>query len=460
MALDMLLSNGHVVTPYGHLGPDIGIGIRGGKITAIGAPDDLGSAKRELNLEGTYLVPGIIDCHVHTRSPGDEYKEDWTTATRAAAAGGVTTLLAMPNTDPMIDRPEHLKTVYEIADRDALVDHQSYAVITSENLDQIHPLDEAGVAGYKVFLGTTFGEIEPPNDGELYEAMEEIAKTGKRIGFHEENDEILTHFEEKAKAEGHNRPIDHARSRPVIAETEAVSRTTLFSEHTNCPVHMFHLSSGTAAEIVAKGKNRGVNVTAETMPHYLWFSEAVMEEKGNEARVQPPIRDENERERLWTVGVRENGIDCIATDHAPHTAEEKGLDHPFENTWESISGFVGLEAEVPAMLSFVDQGRLSMKQWVYMHSTRPAQIWGMYPNKGSLWVGTDADFTVVDPERTWTLNHEDLQSKSKATPFDGTTFTGTVTKTIVRGNTIYEDGEILGEPGDGQCIDVGQTSGP
>jgi allantoinase len=457
MPLDLLLTNGTIVDSDFRLGPDAAIGVRDGTIVAMGTRDELDDADRLVDLEGNYLLPGIIDCHVHTRSPGYEYKEDWETATRAAAAGGVTSLFAMPNTDPIVDRPEHLNTVYDIAGRKSLVDFQSYAVITSDNIDQIDRLDEAGVAGYKVFLGTTFGEIEAPNDGELIEAMEAIAETGKRIGFHEENDEILSHLEAQAKAGGHNRPIDHAHSRPVIAEAEAVSRTTLFSEYTGCPVHMFHLSSGTAAEIVAHGKQRGVNVTAETTPHYLWFTEDVMVEKGNVARVQPPIRNQDEQTRLWEVGIHGDGVDCIATDHAPHSDEEKGLDDPFKNTWETISGFVGLEAEVPAMLTFVDEGRLPLEQWVYMHSTRPAQLWGAYPRKGSLQVGTDADFTVVDPDHEWTLDRDELQSKSKGTPFAGETFRGTATMTVVRGNIVYEAGTITGEPGDGERIEVGDT---
>ena len=457
MTFDLLLTNGPIATPSGRWGPDTAIGVRDGTIAAIGDRESLGDADRVVDLDGDLLLPGIIDCHVHTREPGDEHKEDWETATRAAAAGGVTTLFAMPNTKPALDRVEHAEQVFELADRKALVDFQLYAVVTSDNLEHIRPLDEAGVAGYKVFLGTTFGEIEPPNDGELVEAMEVIATTGKRLGFHEENDAILTHFSERARAEGRNRPLDHALGRPVVAEAEAVSRTTLFSEFTGCPVHMFHVSSGSAAEIVARGKSRGVNVTAETMPHYLWFTEEVYERQGNAARVQPPMRDAAERDLLWDVGIHGPGIDCIATDHAPHTDEEKHLDDPFHDTWESISGFVGLETEVPAMLTFVDQGRLSLEHWLYMHTVRPAQIWGVYPQKGSLRVGADADFTVVDPERTWTLDRDDLHSRSTVCPFDGETFTGAVTRTFVRGVEVYDHGDLQGAPGHGRRVEVGDT---
>ncbi|MFB6170457.1 MAG: allantoinase AllB [Haloarculaceae archaeon] len=457
MTLDALYTNGQIVTPEGRLGPDAAVGVSDGTIAAIGRREDLPDADEVVDLDGKMLVPGIIDDHVHTRSPGDEHKEDWETATRAAAAGGITSLIAMPNTDPMVSNPDHLQTVYDLADENALVDFQSYAVVTSENLDQIHALDEAGVAGYKVFLGTTFGEIEPPNDGELHEVMGDIAETGKRLGFHEENDAVLSHYEAKFRAEGKNRPIHHNWSRPVVAEVEAIQRTILFSEDTGCPVHMFHCSSGTGAEHVLRGKERGVNVTAETCPHYLWFTEEVMNEKGNAARVQPPIRDAAEREKLWSVGLGEGGIDIIATDHAPHTDEEKHIEDPFHDTWESISGFVGLESQVPAMLTFVDEGRLTLEQWVELHSARPAKIWGMYPEKGSLKVGTDADFTVVDLDREWTMTRDSLHSRSRTTPFNDETFTGAVETTVVRGERVFDDGELLAAPGDGERIDVDGT---
>jgi dihydroorotase/allantoinase len=455
MGFDSKFENGRVVTPDG-LGRAT-VAVRDGTIAAVGEPGSLGAADRVVDLEGQYLLPGIVDCHIHTRSPGDEHKEDWATATAAAAAGGVTTVIAMPNTDPMVDSPATLDRVYDIAGRDARVDFQSYAVLTSENYDRVVELAEAGAAGFKVFLGTTFGDIEPPDDGQLYAAMGDAATVGKRIGFHEENDDILSHVEARFREEGRDRPIDHARSRPVVAEAEAVSRIILLADHAGCPVHMFHLSSGTGAQLVARGKRDGVNVTAETCPHYLWFTEDVIEEKGNVARVQPPIRDADERDRLWEVGVHGTGVDCIATDHAPHTDAEKSAAEPFANTWESISGFVGLESEVPAMSTFVSEGRVGLAQWAYMHSTRPAQLWGLYPRKGSLRVGTDADFTVVDPDREWVLDREDLHSRSTTTPFDGERFVGRATMTVVRGTVVYEDGELHVEEGYGQRVPSGET---
>lgn len=355
----------------------------------------------------------------------------------------------MPNTDPIIDRVDRVNSVFETADEDAHVDYQTHVVVTSENLDRIPALAEAGIAGFKVFLGITFGDIEAPSDGELREAMSRISDANKRLGFHEENDEIRAYLEDKFRTEGNDDAIYHNWSRPPIAEVEAVSRICLFADDTDCPVHMFHLSSGSAAETLVEWRNRGVDATAETAPHYLEFTEETVKDRGTVARVQPPLRTAAERERLWSVGVHGDGVDCFATDHAPHTDTEKGVDNPGKSVWETPGGFVGVETQVPAMLTFVNDGRLSLTEWVSMHSTRPAQIWGMYPQKGSLLVGTDADFTVFDPENTWTLDRNNLHSKSTATPWDGESFTGSIEKTVVRGEIVYDGSEITSDAGYG-----------
>ncbi|MCU4926828.1 allantoinase AllB [Halobacteria archaeon AArc-dxtr1] len=453
MTVDLVVRNCTVVTPAGRT-EDAGVAVEDETIAAVARSDRLPEARREIDADGRVLVPGIVDCHIHNREPGLEYKEDWESATRSAAAGGVTTVVGMPNTDPVIDRPEHLELKFERGEAGAHVDFQSYAVVTSENLDLIPDIDDAGALGYKIFLGSTVGDVPPPTDGEILEAMEAIRETGKRLGFHEENGEIIDHYTAQFQAEEKNEPIDHAHSRPVIAEREAVERMVTFAEETDAKIHMFHVSSGSAAEAVADGRDRSVDVTAETCPHYLWFTEEVLREKGNVARVQPPIRDREERARLWDA-LEDGAIDCIATDHAPHTDAEKGVDDPFADTWESISGFVGLETEVPAMLTFVDRGWLSLEEWVYHHSARPAEVWGLYPTKGSLQVGTDADFTLVDPDREWTLEDRNaLHSKSRVTPFEGETFTGAPTTTVVRGEVVYDDGEVVGESGYGTRVDV------
>jgi dihydroorotase/allantoinase len=218
---------------------------------------------------------------------------------------------------------------------------------------------------------------------------------------------------------------------------------------------MFHLSSGSAAETLVRWQNRGVDATAETCPHYLWFTEDIVRELGTVARVQPPLRTAAERDLLWSVGIDGGAINSIATDHAPHTDEEQGVDNPEQSIWDTPGGFVGLETQVPAMISFVDEGRLTLSEWTELHSTNPARTWGLYPEKGSLRPGTDADLIVVNPDEQWTLDRQQLQSKSTATVWDGEQLTGKVRLSVVRDDIVYDGESVVSEAGDGEKAHAG-----
>jgi dihydroorotase/allantoinase len=457
MAVDTVIENGVLVTEDGLQAENAGLAISGGKIVSIGHDHVLPEGERTINVKGKIIAPGIVDCHVHTREPGQEHREDWEHATRSAAAGGVTSIIAMPNTDPVIDCPENLRKVYELIESKSIVDAQSYGLLTGDNLDQLKPLVDAGAVGFKCFLLSGGGgqyEWGSPDDGQLIEAMQKLASIGARVGFHEENDEIINHYSKKYRTEGKNHPKWHARAAGPIAEQEAISRICLFAESTGCPVHMFHESSGSGAEIVRRAKNRGVDVTAETMPHYLQFTVDDLDKKGSAGRVNPPLRTAEEQERLWKIGIKDGAIDCIATDHAPYTDEEKGMKNPHQSTWNTASGFVGLETQVPAMLTLIHNSKLTYEKWLTMHCQRPAEIWGMYPQKGSLRVGTDADVMVLDPTIEWKLDRKNLRSKSTVTPYHEETFEGQVSMTIVRDNIVYQENEVVGAPGTGKVIEV------
>jgi dihydroorotase/allantoinase len=194
-------------------------------------------------------------------------------------------------------------------------------------------------------------------------------------------------------------------------------------------------------------------VTVETCPHYLRFTESEMGRQGSVAVVSPPLRRAAEREKLWTLGIDSGGVDCIGTDHAPHTDDEKRVADPFGPVRSVSHGFVGLETAVPMLLTFAARGRLSYPKWIDLHSTMPARVWGLYPQKGSLRVGTDADIVVVDPGREWTFDSTQLRSKGTVTPFDGERFRGAVTTTIVRGEVVYENGTVVGDAGWGVRVE-------
>jgi dihydroorotase/allantoinase len=245
------------------------------------------------------------------------------------------------------------------------------------------------------------------------------------------------------------------RGWPPEAEDIIVGRDLRLAERTGARYHVAHVSTSRAVRLIREAKSLNLPVSAEVTPHHLTFTDHDVLEYDTSCKVNPPLRPDEERQALREA-LADGTIDCVATDHAPHSDEEKGISEPFKNTWETISGFTGLEAEVAAMLTFVNEGRIPIEQWVYMHSARPAQIWGIYPQKGSLRVGTDADFTIFDPTREWTLeDRHTLHSKNTVTPFEGESFVGKVTATVVRGEIVYtEDEGVIGEPGFGTQVDV------
>lgn len=450
--VDLTVVNCSVVTPAGHR-PEAGVAVDDGRIAAVGRPDALPPADHTLDAGGDVLVPGVVDPHVHNRTPGLERKGDWESETRAAAAGGVTSVVGMPNVDPVIDTPERLERKLALGDEGALVDFGVHAAVTGDSYDRVPDLAGAGTVGLKVFLGTTVGEVPPPDDGQLLEAMRDAATVGVRVGFHEENAAVVDHETAKAQATGQDDPLDHAHARPVVAEREAIARIGLFAAETDCAAHAFHVSSGSAAAELGRARARGADLTAEATPHHLRFTEDHLGRVGNLARVNPPLRSRAERDSLreaLAAGV----VGCVGSDHAPHTDADKGVDDPHGDTWASTSGFVGLETLVPTLLTLVSEGLLTLPEWVDRQCRAPAQAWGLYPQKGSLQVGTHADLTLVDPDREWTLSRSTLHSRATATPFDGERFVGRPTATVVRGEVVYrEDRGVVADPGDGRRLD-------
>lgn len=450
--VDLAVVNCTLVTPAGRT-PGGGVAVDDGRIAAVGRPETLPAADRTLDAGGDVCVPGVVDPHVHNRTPGLDRKGDWESETRAAAAGGVTSVVGMPNVDPVIDGAERVERKLALGDEHALVDFGVHAAVTGDSYDRVPGLAAAGTVGLKVFLGTTVGEVPPPDDGQLLEAMRDAADAGVRVGFHEENAAVVDHETARAQAAGRNAPVDHARARPVVAEQEAIARVGLFAAETGCAAHCFHVSAGSAAAELGRARARGADLTAEATPHHLRFAENHLREVGNLARVNPPLRSRAERDSLrqsLVAGV----IGCVGSDHAPHTDADKRVDDPHGDTWAASSGFVGLETSVPTLLTLVGEGLLTLEEWVDRQCRAPAQTWGLYPEKGSLQVGTHADLTLVDPDREWTLSRSALHSRSTATPFDGERFVGKPTATVVRGEVVYREGEgVVGDPGHGQRLD-------
>jgi len=416
--------------------------IDNGKIVSICSDGATSDAERVIDAAGLHVLPGIIDGHVHFREPGLTYKEDFGSGSIGAAAGGVTFVIDMPNVNPPTSDPVSLKQKVELASSKSYVDFGIIGVILPTNLNQITSLAEAGVIGYKIFMGETIGGLPSPNDGEIIEAFQRVAKTGLRVGVHAENRAIIDHLTKKLKNEGRIDPLAHLESRPAIAEAEAVQRAILFEKPFRTKLHIYHMSSKEAVEIVRRAKHDGLPVSCETCPHYLLLDGVEgLTKLGSLLKMNPPVRTKEHGEALWR-GLKDGTVDAIATDHSPHTREEKLK----PNIWEAIAGFPGVETLVPLMLTQVNDGRLSLTELVKVMCENPARLWGVYPKKGTIRVGSDGDLTIIDLREESVIKAENLHSKSKLTPFDGFKVKGMPVYTIVRGNIMMEHGEIVGKP--------------
>ena len=439
---DLIVKNGTVVTPTATFAADLAI--KDGAFIAIAAPGDLGiTATEEYDATGLHVLPGVIDGHVHFREPGFEYKEDWRTGSTAAVMGGVTTVIDMPNTNPKTDTVEGVELKRKLAEEKSYVDFAIIGLLVQDSVPALRSIAEAGVVGYKCFLGETIGKIPAPDDGMMLDGLREIASTGLRIGFHAENNEIMQHLIRQLKAAGRKDPQAHVDSRPVIAEVESIQRMGLYAKHVGTRIHIFHLSSREGLDMIDEWRAKGVDITCETGGHYVFLTAEEMDTLGVRPRMNPPVRYGSEGHGDYLLqGLNDGRVNQIATDHSPHTAEEKLTG----DIWTAISGFPGVETSVRFFLTNgYHAGRMTLQQFVRATSEGPAKTWDMYPKKGAIALGSDGDLTIVDLEKEGVIRDDELHSKNHVTPFDGRATKGQPVATIIRGRIVMRDGELVGE---------------
>ncbi len=419
--MSLLIKNAHVVSPADGINDVLDILIEGGKIARIGK--DL-HADEEINAEGLYAVPGLTDMHVHLRDPGQTQKEDIITGCRAAAAGGVTSLLAMPNTAPAVDNPE---TVRYILDKAKNADAKVYvAASVTKGLKSIEPTDlealkNAGAAA----LSDDGRPVE--NTKFLSDAMKKAPKLGMTVAAHCEDlflaDGGKINEGEVSRALG-------IKGIPASAEDCGTAREIALAAAENVPIHICHVSTKTSVALVRDAKRRGVKVTAETAPHYFSLTEKELLKRDADYRMNPPLRTAEDVKAI-IEGLQDGTLDCIATDHAPHTPEEKA---DFE---KAPNGSIGMETSLAVGITYlVKTGLLTFDELVRKMSVNPAKILGI--EAGSLSAGSSADIALVDINEQWTIDVDSLHGKSKNTPFKGMTLTGRVKKTLLNGKVVFE----------------------
>jgi allantoinase len=440
---DLLIKGGTVVLPSGLYPTDIAV--TGGIITAIGS--EVRDGAEVIDATGLVVLPGVVDAHVHFNEPGRAEWEGWEAGTRGAAAGGVTTVLEMPlNAHPPTTTVAAFDAKLAVASQKALVDFGLWGGLVPDNLQNLENLHHRGVVGFKAFLSHSgIDDFPRVPDGVLAIGLKVAARLNAIVGVHAESQEML-------QAQGAPNPLAWCRARPAAAEVDAIRRLLVCMRGAGKGVraHVVHVSCAEGLAEVDAARNRGVAITAETCPHYLAFTEEDFERVGPPLKCAPPIRDAETREALWHE-VLAGRVDLIGSDHSPCLAADKQKGE--HDIWQAWGGVAGIQATLPVLLTDGVQARgLSFERVAHLTATAPAQLFGLYPRKGAIAVGADADFAIVDPATHWTFGSSDLQTRSGVSAYLGREFTGRVVRTIARGKTVYVDGQVVGEMGWGRLV--------
>lgn len=429
--MKLVLKGGRIIDPAAQIDSMGDVVIEEGKIVQVGGTADLVGAK-VIEAKGCVIAPGLIDMHVHLREPGLEAKEDVASGTRAAAAGGFTAIACMPNTRPIVDNAILVAGLQQRAAQEGVVRVKVIGALTKnqegKELAEIGDMVEAGV----VAISDDGHYVD--NARILRTGMEYTGMFGKRIISHAE-DESLVH--DGVMHEGAVSAMLGMKGRPAVGEDIAVSRDIMLAEDTKCPLHIAHVSSKGAVDLIRQAKRRGVPVTAEVTPHHLSLTDEAVMKFDSAAKVNPPLRSEDHRQAL-IAGLQDGTIDAIACDHAPHAFEEKDREFRY-----APSGFAGLETSLGVVLTTLyHSGLLPLSDIVAKMSTQPAKLLGI--QGGELKIGAPADIVIFDPNVEWTVDSRRFCTKGKHTPFEGWQLRGKAVATIVGGAVIMQNGEVYG----------------
>ncbi len=439
MSHDRVVAGGLVVTPerifQGH------VGIRDGRIAAV-SPDPLRGGET-IDARGRVVLPGAVDLHVHFNEPGRTHWEGWNHGSRAAAAGGVTTVVEMPlNAIPPTTTAAALADKVEAAQAASVVDFALWGGLITDNLEELPALARGGVIGFKAFLcpsGTV--EFTHVEDGILYEGLCRIKELKSFLAVHAESHWITRHHTERLRSQGRRDRRAWAESRPPIAELEAMQRALFLAGRAGCRLHVVHMSLPEGTELIQDAKDAGQAVTVETCPHYLALTDDDLVRLGPVAKCAPPLRDQVGQERLWR-DVLAGRIDCITSDHSPCPTGDKTSGD--DDIWQAWGGITGVQTLVPLMLTEgVHRRAMTLARFAALLAAAPAKIAGLWPRKGAIQIGADADLLIVDLEREWTVARSWLQSRHTHSPFVGRALKGWIDLVLRRGQTVAKDGDIV-----------------
>ena len=464
-AFDLVIRGGTVVTAGDRAKCDVGI--RDGKIVVLA--ERLAGGMRTIEADGRLVMPGGIDAHCHLDQPraqglasgGAVMADDFASGTRSAAFGGTTTVIPFAVQHRGQSLREAVADYHRRAADKAYVDYAFHLIVsdpTAAVLGQELPaLVEAGCTSVKIYM--TY-EAMRLSDRQILDVLATAGRLGALVMIHAENYECLAWLTERLEMAGHTAPRYHATSRPPPVEREATHRAIALAEIAEVPILIVHVSSREAADEIRRAKARGLNIRAETCPQYLLLTEADLDMpdfEGAKCMCSPPPRDKASQDALWQ-GLHDGLFDVLSSDHAPYRFDDQGkkmhgMNAPFQKV---ANGVPGLETRAPLLFSEgVAAGRITLERFVALNSTNAARIYGLYPRKGTIAVGSDADIAIWDPEKVVTVRNADLHHNVDYTPYEGRTVTGWPTTVLARGKIVCSDGTLHGRPGHGQFLECG-----
>jgi len=443
LSVDLVLHNAKIYTPRGLV--EAGLAVDEGRIFKIAKKTNLPHASEKLDMRGETVLPGLIDPHVHLRDQQLAYKEDFFSGTAAAAAGGVTLAIDMPNNKPVTMSFTSLRERMKMAKTRVVVNVAFHSAFP-ENLEEIRQIVKQGAVAFKLYLSQKIGGVNIEDDDVLLHAFSRAGKMKVPVSVHAEDKKTLEAAKKEMQQAGRRDVEAYLRVHSTDAELKAIQHTIQLAKQTSIHIHFCHVSSAEGLKAILTAKNMGLSVSCEATPHHLLLSSKHLKRCKTIALIDPPLRAEEDVETLWNA-FRNGLIDALASDHAPHTVEEKEA----ESVWDVRPGIPGLETTLPLLLTQVNEGRITMAELIRATAKRPAEIFHLR-DRGSLAEGYWADLVVVDMKREYRIDSSKFYSKAKYSPFDGWRVRGKPMKTFVNGRLVMDAGEIVANPGAGQIL--------